>query len=139
MVNKLTDAQYNIITALDDTAEHVAWEFNADNYEETFKSGSVYIGNIDGRCSFIQNINTLSSISEVKEISESSEGYKIKIGKLKLSIKNLKSGYEFSIVNITDYVPRQKSQQLDVQKRLHSLVLNRLKYNGYLEDAYIME
>lgn len=137
MTDKLTDAQYNLIVALDDTAEHVSWEFDENNYIGTSTAGFAHIGSIDGRCSFIQNVKSLSSIPEVDCVSESRNAYNIEVGNLELSIMNLSDGYRVSVSNVRNYVSGPNYQRLDVQERLHRLVLNRLKSRGYLTDARV--
>lgn len=137
MRTKLTDPQYNLIVALDDTSEHVSWEFESDEYNGPSTLGFAHIDNVDGRCSFIRNIKSMSALSRVDWITESNNRYMIEIGGLNLSVRNSNSGYRISIDNVKDYVVGPEYQRLDVQERLHNLVLHRLQIHGYLKDARV--
>lgn len=138
MADELTDSQYDLIVALDDTAEHVSWEFDASNYQGPSTLGFAHIGDIDGRCSFIQNIKSLSSIPEVDCVSESRNAYTVEVGALELSIMDLSSGYRVSVSNVKDYISGPEYQRLDVQERLNELVLHRLQSRGYLRDSRVI-
>jgi hypothetical protein len=135
--NKLTDAQYNLIVALDDTSEHIAWEFNAEIVNSgPGTEGSAYIENIDGRCSFIQNLKSLADEPEIDFITYSNESYHVKIGKMKLLIQNT-NGYTVKLDNVRDYVTGIEYKRVDVNKRLNQLVLQGLKSRGYLNDSVV--
>jgi hypothetical protein len=134
--NKLTDAQYNLIVALDDTSEHIAWEFNGFTHYGPGTEGSAYIENIDGRCSFIQNLKSLADEPEIDFITYSNGSYHVKVGKMKLLIQN-NNGYTVKLDNVRDYVTGIEYKRVGVNKRLNQLVLQRLKSRGYLNDSVV--
>lgn len=152
----MTEAQSDLFETLDDVSEHLAWEFEPDNYEGLSTIGFAHIANIDGRSSFVKRIKSLAN-SDNPIVRENRNGYHIelgdsrrgspvsqtatrdgKVGKLSLMMMEAHdSGYRLSISNVSDFRSGPEHQRLDVRQRLHELVRDRLQYNGYCEDAYV--
>lgn len=134
----LTETQTQMVADMDDVAEHVAWEFDADEYEGLSACGFAHITNIDGRSSFVKRIKSLAdSRSPIVLHNERRDEYDISVGGLELSLRNGHNGYQLSVTNVQDFRPGPEFQRMDVRERLHSLVLGRLQYNGYLEGAWV--
>lgn len=142
--SSLTESQDDMIETLDDVAEHVAWEFEPDDYEGISTIGFAHI-KMDGRSSFVQRVKSLVMCDEIGWVKRSQRNpmrngpngpFVIEIGKLKLRLApDHDSGYRLSITNVSDFRPGPEHQRMDVRERLHDLVLERLRYNGYCEDA----
>lgn len=132
----MTDAQTDLFETLDDVAEHVAWEFDPDEYTGISTIGFAHIGNIDGRSSFVQRVKSLAD-SDQPIVQENRRGYHIDAGGLGLMLNQGTDGYRLSISNVSDFRSGPEHQRLDVRERLHRLALNRLKQNGYLNDAVV--
>lgn len=136
--SRLTDAQEQMIGDLDDVAEHVAWEFDADEYDGFGACGFAHI-KMDGRCSFSQRVKSLASsdhpMVEKVERGPSAYEYQIHVGRLQMSLNE--AGNRLSITNVSDFRPGPEHQRIDVRIRLHELVLHRLQSHGYLDGARI--
>jgi hypothetical protein len=138
----LTDAQHEMLVVLDDASEHVSWEFHEDCYQGFSTCGFAHIGNIDGRGSFVQRVRSLARERECVHIDEeyrhSGDQYKIDVGGLEASLRPAHdSGYRLSISNVKDYIGGPEFQRMDVRERLHTLLLEKLQENGYLENARV--
>jgi hypothetical protein len=132
--SQLTEAQSDMIATLDDVSEHVAWEFDSDNYHGPSTVGFAHIS-LDGNSSFASRIRSLSkSGCPHVEHNERRDEYRIQVGGLELSLRSGHDGYRLTVSNVKDYIGGPEFQRLDVRERLHSLVLERLRHNGYLED-----
>lgn len=139
MSRQLTDAQHKLVGALDDTAEHVAWKFDQSEYEGPSTIGFASIDNINGRKSFVRSVQSASRSDSIDWIQERRDKeYRIEIGHLEMDLSSSYSGgYSLKVLNISDIVEGPKHQRLDLREKIHSLVLNRLRTYGYLEDARI--
>lgn len=133
----LTERQEELLVALDDTAEHVSWEFEPEAYQGVSTIGFAHIAGIDGRSSFMQLLRTLAE-SGNEHVVEHRDGYMIEIGRLALSVLPAHNGgYRMSITDVGAYRDGPEHQRLDVRERLHNLVLNRLQYNGFLTGCRV--
>lgn len=138
---RLTDAQHEMVGDLDDVAEHVAWEFDADEYQGMSTCGMASITNIDGRSSFVRRVKSLATSDAVDWIRNAGrpdvDKYVIEIGSLDLLLTHSEyhGCYRLSLTNIGEIMGGPEMQRMDVQERLHDLVLERLRYRGYLDDA----
>jgi len=134
----LTEAQSDLTETLDDVAEHVAWEFDPDEYDGFGSCGFAHI-QMDGRCSFAQRVKSLASSdhSMVEEVDRgpSATEYQIQVGGLQMVLNE--AGNRLSVTNVSDFRPGPEHQRLDVRIRLHELVLHRLQSHGYLDEARI--
>lgn len=134
-----TDAQQALITDLDDVAEHVAYEFDPDKYNGISTIGFAHIHGINGNGSFMSRVRLLAkSVSTIVTEEPRSSGYTIEVGGLKLNVsKAHDGGYRMSVLNVKYFKGGPEFQRLDVRERLNRLVLNRLQYHGYCENAFI--
>lgn len=144
--SRLTEAQSEMIGDLDDVAEHVAWEFDPDEYQGISTIGFAHIKNIDGRSSFVQRAKALADNDAVgwverdrrNPVSGRVAPVRIEVGGLELRLApSHDSGYRLSVSNVSDFRSGPEHQRLDVRERLNRLVLQRLQYNGYCEDAWV--
>jgi hypothetical protein len=138
----LTDAQHEMLVALDEAAEHIAWEFDADEYEGFSTCGFAHIGNIDGRSSFVQRIRSLAREHECVHVEEknkhSGNEFKIDVGGLEAVLQpSYDSGYQLSITNIGQYIDGPEYQRMDVRERLNGLLRCGFERNGYLTEARV--
>lgn len=150
---RLTEAQSEMIGDLDDVAEHVAWEFDPQNFEGISTCGFAHIGNIDGRSSFVRRIKSLAD-SDSDVVMANRRGWHIEVGQqnpqdslpresdgrpsgmnLNLMKDGHRGGYRMSLSNVQHYMSGPEYQRMDVRERLHDLVLERLQSHGYLERA----
>lgn len=137
--SRLTDAQQELVSTLDDVAEHVAWEFDPEEYEGFSTCGFASIKNIDGRGSFVQRVKSLAESDHpaVTERERRSD-YVISVGGASLRLSPERdSGYRLSLTNVSDFRSGPEYQRLDVRRRLHELVLGRLQYNGYCDRGRV--
>jgi len=159
----LTEAQTDLFETLDDVAEHVSWEFDPDEYQGISTIGFAHIKRIDGRSSFVQRAKALADNDAVGWVTRDRRNpvqgrvapVKIEVGglgrpsdsrstdeqgsvglELRLAPSH-DSGYRLSVSNVSDFRSGPEHQRLDVRERLNRLVLNRLQYNGYCEDAWV--
>lgn len=138
-----TDAQTHAMNALDDVAEHVAWEFDPDEWRGVSTCGMAHVAIPDGRASFIQRVRSLADVDDeyvdwIEHAPRNRDGYRISIGGLDLSLRDGYRDYRLSITNIGEIVGGPEMQRLDVQERLHQLVLDRLQYDwDYLADSRV--
>lgn len=130
---QLTDAQEQMITDLDDVAEHVAYEFDPDEYRGISTIGFAHI-KVDGRCSFVQRVKSLAE-SNHGMVRQNRRGYHIDVGGLGLMLSDGTDGYRLSVSNVSEIMGGPEHQRMDVRERLHDLVLERLRSHGYLENA----
>lgn len=139
MDNKYTENQRELIAALDDTSEHVNWEFDEDEYQGASTIGFASVKGIDGRKSFVRSVRSAAENDDIPYVQEGQNGgYKIDVGGLEMSVSSgHNSGYRLSITNIRDFMSGPAHQRLDVREKLHSLALERLQKNGYLQEAYV--
>lgn len=144
--SRLTDTQEQLIGELDDVAEHVAWEFDPDEYQGISTIGFAHIKGIDGRSSFVQRAKSLADTDAVSCVERDSRNpvsgrvapVRIEIGSLELRLApSHDSGYRLSVSNVSNYIIGPEHQRLDVRERLNRLVLERLQYHGYCEDARV--
>lgn len=138
----LTDAQHRLVGALDDGAEHVAWEFDPDEWRGVSTCGFAHIHIPDGRCSFVQTLRGLADDPEFDWITsaEHRSGHSVEIGCLELTCNpaSTKGGYRLSITNTRELCHGPSFQRMDVQQHLHELLLNRLQLeHDYLPDASV--
>lgn len=128
---EMTDAQAEMICDLDDVAEHVAWEFDPDEYRGVSTVGFAHIYGLNGNKSFVRRIKSLAGVSD--HVTQTRRGeYEIEIGGLELRLApSHDGGYRLSITDIGHYIDGPEYQRLDVRERLHSLVLHRLRSHGY--------
>jgi hypothetical protein len=141
--SSLTEAQSELVADLDDVAEHVAWEFDASEYEGIGTCGFAHVSGISGNGSFVRRVKSLAE-SDHSMVRESRQphrdhDYVIEVGNLELSVRkdSYRGGYRLNITNVRDFRPGPAHQRIDVRERLHSLVLGRLRENGYLGDARV--
>lgn len=135
---ELTEREESLLGALDDTSEHVAYEFDPDDYVGMSTCGMASITSIDGRSSFVKLVKSLADTDIVPGVNEDHNGsYKIEIGSLELFLSHSEyhGCYRLSITNTQDLCIGPNFQRMDAQERLHDLVLERLRYNGFLEGA----
>jgi hypothetical protein len=138
--SSMTDAQEHLTAALDDMAEHVAWEFEPDQFDGISTIGFAHIHGIDGRSSFVQRAKSLADKETVGWVRRNRrDNVIIEIGPLDLRLAPAHDGgYRLSITNINELRPGPEHQRLDVRERLHWLVLERLQYEwGYLDGARV--
>lgn len=135
--SSLTEAQRDLIETLDDVSEHVAWEFNPDEYQGFSTAGFANI-HFSGNSSLYRLLTSLAA-SDCEHVERDARGnITASFGRLELSVyERHNSGYKLSIVNVRDYISGPEHQRLDARKRLHSLVLERLREHGYLDGARI--
>lgn len=134
---ELTEAQSDLIATLDDVAEHVAWEFDESEYQGFGTCGFAHI-QISGNSSLYRRLRSLAGSEHSMVEFDQREDIQVSVGGLELTVmENHDSGYRLSVRNVKDYISGPEYQRLDVRKRLHSLVLQRLRYNGYAESARI--
>jgi hypothetical protein len=137
----LTDAQHEMLVALDDVEQHIAWEFDPDEYRGISTCGFAHVANIDGRSSFVKRVRSLAKsdcvhVEEDERLSDTA--YTIEVGGLEASLRPAhNSGYRLSITNVGSFISGPEYQRIDVRERLHGLLKRRLQYNGYLEDARV--
>ena len=130
-----TEAQEKLVTALDDTSEHVHWEFDKDEYKGNGEKGSAEISDISGRKSFVRSVKTTAKNDNISYVIEDGDGYKITVGGVELRLSKDQHGYCLSVSNTRDIVGGIEYRRLDVQERIHLLALQRLRMHGYLLDA----
>jgi hypothetical protein len=159
----LTEAQTDLFETLDDVAEHVSWEFDPDEYQGISTIGFAHIKRIDGRSSFVQRAKALADSENLSGSPQASDQrssdndavewvvrdrrnpvsgrvapVKIEVGSLQLRLApSHDSGYRLSVSNVSDFRSGPEHQRLDVRERLNRLVLNRLQYHGYCDDAWV--
>lgn len=139
METQITDAQEELITDLDDVAEHVAWEFEPDDYEGVSTIGFAHVS-LNGNGSFVRRVMSAADNEAIDYVEETRNGgYRIELGGLELSARtdSYRGGYRLSIINVGDFRPGPEHQRLDVRERLHRLVLERLQRHGYAQDARV--
>lgn len=137
--SSLTEAQRELIGDLDDVSEHVAWEFDPDEYRGISTCGFAHVGNIDGRASFVRRVQSLADTGKSIVQHGRNSGYRIQVGSLEMLLRedSYRGGYRLSIANVGAYINGPEYQRMDVRERLHGLVLERLQYNGYLSGARV--
>lgn len=135
----LTPAQSELISDLDDVAEHVAWEFDPDEYQGISTIGFAHIHGIDGNGSFMARVRSCVKSGQIEYITElRNGGYQIQISGLELHItKSHSGGYRASVTNVRSFKSGPEHQRLDVRERLNRLVLDRLQQHGYLNGAFV--
>lgn len=139
-MQRLTDAQRELIGDLDDVAEHVAWEFDPDEYEGISTIGFASIVNVSGNGSFVRRVQSAASEGAIDSVEETPNGgYRIECAGLELSVTRdtYRGGYSISIINVGDFRSGPEHQRMDVRERLHRLVLDRLQKHGYCMDARV--
>lgn len=138
-----TETQSQMIRDLDDIAEHVAWEFDPDDYRGISTIGFAHIDGIDGRSSFVQRVKSLADVDEEYcsgfSVRETRRGeYRIEVGSLDLRLSTGgRNGWRLAITDVSAYIDGPEHQRLDVRERLHRLVLRRAQYHGYLDGARV--
>jgi hypothetical protein len=133
----LTEAQSDLIAALDDVSEHVAWEFDESEYRGISTCGFAHI-HFSGNSSLYRRLQSLAGSDHPDVEFDQRNDIVAQVGGLELTVmESHDSGYRLSIRNVKDYISGPEYQRLDVRKRLHSLVLERLRYNGYADSARI--
>lgn len=128
----MTDAQSEMVGALDDVAEHVAWEFDPEQYSGPSTCGFARIRGLDGRKTFVKRVKTLAVAGAVGNsiVRESRNGgYIIDVGSLQMRLgeDSYHGGYSLSVTNLADIMDGPEFQRIDVQEEVHRLVLNRLQ------------
>lgn len=143
MGNQITEAQHELITDLDDVANHVAWEFEPDDYQGISTIGFAHISGVSGNGSFVRRVMSVADNQAIDYVEETRNGgYRIELGGLELSVRHSPStrgagGYRISVINVGDFRPGPEHQRLDVRERLNRLVLDRLQFHGYCQDAWV--
>jgi hypothetical protein len=135
-----TDAQETLITDLADVTDHVAYEFDADEYEGVGTCGFAHVSGLNGNRSFVRRVKSAADNEAIDHVEHGrNDGYRIDLGGLELSLRkdSYRGGYRLSIINVGDFRPGPEHQRMDVRERLHRLVLNRLQYHGYAGDARV--
>jgi hypothetical protein len=135
--NGLTDAQHELLGTLDDVAEHVHTEFDPSEYDGFSTAGFAHI-RISGNSSLYRSLVSLARSDNPHVFHDQRGDMRVDVGGLNLSVlENHSGGYRLSIANVSDFRPGPEYQRLDVRERLHSLVLERLRYNGYAGEARV--
>lgn len=135
----LTDAQHEMIGALDDAADHVMYEWDQPDPNSVGTCGFAHIGNIDGRGSFVSRIKSLADRGH-RMVEETRRGYEIHAGSLDLSLTkdSHRGGYRLTISNIPELVGGPAHQRIDVRENLHRMLLHRLQVQwDMLHDASV--
>lgn len=142
----MTEAQTGLFETLDGVAEHVSCEFEPDDYQGISTIGFAHITNIDGRSSFVQRAKSLADCDAGGRVERDArnpvagrvKSVKIEVGGLELRLApSHDSGYRLSVSNVSDFRDGPEHQRLDVRERLNRLMLQRLQYNGYCDDAWV--
>jgi hypothetical protein len=134
----LTEAQSDLIAALDDVSEHVAWEFDPDEYRGVSTCGFAHVANVSGNGSFVRRVKSLAASDDGRFEERRSGGYEITLSGLELTvIESHRGGYRVSVSNVREFRSGPEYQRLDVRKELNRLLKERLQYNGYVEDAFV--
>lgn len=141
---QLTEAQDHLVSALDDAAEHVMWEWDQPDPHGIGTCGFAHITNIDGRSSFVQRAKSLADSDAVDWVSRDRRNpvrgrvapIAIEIGSLELRLApSHDSGYRLSVSNIAQLVGGPAHQRIDVREELHRLLLQRLRNEwGYFNE-----
>lgn len=131
----LTDGQHRLVGALDYAVEHLHHEFDRDEYRGASTCGFGWIDIRDGRCSFVRLFRSLAE-SDDPNVRETRSGtYIAEIGGVRLQLSGTGSGYRLS-VSVSDVVDGADHQRMDAQERIHDLILQGLRHDGYLEEAH---
>lgn len=134
----LTDAQTEILAEMDDVSEHIAHEFDPDEYEGFSTCGFAHVHNISGNGTFYRRVKSLAESELSPNFVEGNRGvYHVNIGSMCLSITEAHDGGYRASLSVGEYIDGAEYQRMDVRERLHGLLLSRLKYHGYCEDAYV--
>jgi hypothetical protein len=136
--DNLTEAQHELISDLDDVAEHMHWEFDPDEYEGVSTCGFAHVANVSGNGSFVRRVRSLVKSDDERFRERRSGGYEINLSGLGLTVTRAHDGgYRVSVTNVQSFRSGPEYQRLDVRKELHRLLKERLQYNGYIEDAFV--
>jgi hypothetical protein len=143
-IGRLTDAQRNMINALNDASEHTMYEWDKPDPESYGTCGFAHIGNIDGRGSFVQRAKSLADTDSVSWVTRDRRNtvsgrvapVSIEIGSLDLRLAPAHGGgYRLSISNVAELVGGPAHQRLAVRRELHRLLLERLRGEwGYFNE-----
>lgn len=136
-----TEPQEHLFHALDDAIEHLHWEFDVSDYQGPSTCGMASIWGIDGRGSFVRRMDALASNDSAPQIERDRRGHlRVDIGGVEFLLRknNRASGYRLSITDVAIPDLGANWQRMDVQERLHQLLLNRLQDEwDYLDRAMV--
>jgi len=139
VLNTLTDSQREILGDIDDVAEHVAFEFDPNQYAGIGTCGFAWISNIDGRCSFVRRCRSLADSDATDVVTfDRNNNMVIDCGQLEMLLQtDYSGGYCLSVTNVRDIIGGPSHQRIDAREAINSLVKERLQYNGYIPDARV--
>lgn len=131
----LTNEQWDLIAAVDDAIEHCHFEIDADDYRGPSTCGFASIVDVDGRRKFMRRLKA-NLEADRHNFSNATTGVgEIHMGGFRIVItEDYQGGYRVSIAQ-QNILGGPDIQRLDFQERLHREFLNRMRYNGYLEEA----
>lgn len=133
----LSNEQWDLIGTLDDVSEHVFYELDLDDYRGPSTCGMASIKGIDGRSKLVRRAKSVADLRN-RHVEHDGDGFQLTIGGLEMILKpGHESGYWLSVSNLPEITQSPDYQRLDLQERVHRLVLERFQYNGYLADAYV--
>lgn len=135
----LSDGAHDLLATFDDVDQHLAFEYDPEQYSGISTIGFAHIKGIDGRKSFYTRLKELAENSSIDQITTDRRGdIQVDVGRASFRISEAyDGGRRMSLSNIRDFQPGPEHQRLDVRERLHSLALNRFRYNDYLGDARV--
>lgn len=138
-----TDAQKRTNGAIDDALEHLASEWDREEYRGVSTCGFGRIKGLDGRKSLVRGLKLLARDDDYPQYTLSgrkNDRVTIEVAGWQLSLSpNHDSGYSLSVTGFPDhYGVGADVQRMDLQERVHELILERLQsYWGLAEDAYV--
>jgi len=137
--NPASEQAFNCLAAFDDVDQHIAYEYHPDCYQGLSTIGFAHIAGIDGRKSFYIRCKQLANDPTVDQVTTDRRGdIRVDVGTTSFRISEAyDGGRRMSLTNVRDFQPGPEHQRLDVRERLHSLALNRFRYNGYLQEARV--
>lgn len=162
----LSDSAHDLRNAFDDVSEHLCFEYDSEQYSGISTIGFAHVAGIDGRKSFYTRLKELVAYDDEPRVTEDRRGdVQVKIGnsaegtarsasRSEVAVTETQEvseigkphfriseaydgGRRMSLTNVRDFQPGPEHQRLDVRERLHTLALNRFRYNGYLQDARV--
>jgi hypothetical protein len=133
----LTEAQHEMLGVLDDIVEHLHTEFDSDDYQGPSTCGMAHIHDLSGNGSFVRRVKSLADSENPHVTERQRRGYVIEVGGVTMTLMPAHdTGYRLS-VRTSDLLPGPEQQRLDAQERIHKLALQRIRYNGYADDARV--
>ena len=135
----LSDSAQDLRDTFDDVSEHLCFEYDSEHYTGIITIVFAHVAGIDGRKLFYTRLKELVAYDDEPRVTEDRRGdIQVKIGKPHFRISEAyDGGRRMSLTNVRDFQPGPEHQRLDVRERLHSLALNRFRYNGYLQDTRV--